>query len=116
MTLSQSSSPNSRAGALRMMPALLTRMSRRPSELTHSLYYIGGEPRVGFEKVHFHGVELAALVPDEVSGLVHRFDVERGHVCAGFGEARGDALPEAAGRTRYQGDLAVEAEVVEDAH
>src|SRR5918997_31085 len=36
ITSSQSFSPNSSAGARRMMPALLTRISRRPSSVAHS--------------------------------------------------------------------------------
>jgi hypothetical protein len=53
---------------------------------------------------------------DQISGLVYGHDIQGRYVCAGFGEAARYALPEAARRSCYQGDLAVEAEVVEYAH
>jgi hypothetical protein len=61
-------------------------------------------------------VETAPFITHQVPGLIYRCDVQAGHVGAGFGEAYGDALPEAAGRPRYQGDPATETKVVEDAH
>jgi hypothetical protein len=61
-------------------------------------------------------MEAAALVLDHFSGLICRHYIQGRYVCAGFGEAKGDALAEAARRSRYQRYLAMEAEVVEDAH
>ena len=53
------------------------------------------------------------IVPYSTGGNA---DIQGRYVCAGFGEAARYALPEAARRSCYQGDLAVEAEVVEYAH
>jgi hypothetical protein len=61
-------------------------------------------------------MEATALVPDQISGLSYGHDIQGCYVCAGFGEAARYALPEAARRSCYQGDLAVEAKVVEYAH
>jgi hypothetical protein len=61
-------------------------------------------------------VEAAAFVLDQISGLIYGHYIQSRYICAGFGETEGHALPEAARRSRYQGDLAIEAEVVEDAH
>jgi hypothetical protein len=61
-------------------------------------------------------VETATFVPHEIFGLINRCNVQAGHVCAGFGETYGDALSEAAGRSRYEGDPAIKTKVVEDAH
>ena len=59
---------------------------------------------------------MAALVPDHISGLIYRRYIQGRYVCACFGEAAGDALSETSRCTRYQRDLAVQVEVVEDAH
>jgi hypothetical protein len=61
-------------------------------------------------------VETATFVLDQIPGLIYRRNVQAGHVGAGFGEACGDALPEAARRARYEGDPAIKTEVVENAH
>jgi hypothetical protein len=61
-------------------------------------------------------VEAAAFVPHEISGLFYRRNVQAGYVGTGFGQAYGDALPEAARRARYEGDLAIKPKIVEDAH
>jgi hypothetical protein len=61
-------------------------------------------------------VEAAALVPDHFSALIYGDHIQGRNICAGFGEAQGDALAEAACCSRYQGDLAVEVEIVEYAH
>jgi hypothetical protein len=61
-------------------------------------------------------VETAPFVLHETFGFIYRCYVQAGHVGAGFGEAYGDALSEAAGRSRYEGDFTVELEVVENAH
>jgi hypothetical protein len=61
-------------------------------------------------------VETAPFVLHETFGFIYRCDIQAGHVGAGFGETHGDALPEAAGRSRYEGDFAIKAEVLEDAH
>jgi hypothetical protein len=61
-------------------------------------------------------VETATFVLYQISGLIYRCNVQACHVRAGFGETCGDALSEAAGRSRYEGDFAVELEVVENAH
>jgi hypothetical protein len=37
-------------------------------------------------------VEVAALISDEIFGLIYRCNVQTGYVGAGFGEACGDAL------------------------
>jgi hypothetical protein len=61
-------------------------------------------------------VEAVALVLDHFSGLVYGDNIQGRYVCAGFGEAKGDTLAEAARRSRYQRYLSIEAEVVEDTH
>jgi hypothetical protein len=61
-------------------------------------------------------VEAAVFVLDQISGLIYRHYIQGRYVCAGFGKAKGDTLAEAARRSRYQRYLAIEAEVVEDAH
>jgi hypothetical protein len=68
------------------------------------------------EKIHVQCVETATFVPHEIRGLIYRCNVQAGHVGAGFGEARGDALPEAVGRPRYECDLAIKTKGVENAH
>ena len=61
-------------------------------------------------------MEAAAFVLDQISGLIYGHYIQGRNVCAGFGEAYCDALAEAARRSGYQGDFAVEAEVFEYAH
>src|SRR5215212_7850839 len=77
---------------------------------------VGGELRVDLQQIDVHGVEAVALVLDHFSGLVYGDNIQGRNVCASFGEAKGDTLAEAARRSRYQRYLAIEAEVVEDAH
>jgi hypothetical protein len=61
-------------------------------------------------------VEAAAFVLNQISGLIYRHYIQGRYVCACFGEAARDALSETSRCTRYQRDLAVQVEVVEDAH
>jgi hypothetical protein len=61
-------------------------------------------------------MEVAAFVLDHFSGLIYGDDIQGCDVCTGFGEAKGDTLAEAARRSRYQRYLAIQAQVVEDAH
>jgi hypothetical protein len=61
-------------------------------------------------------VEAAAFVLNQISGLIYRHYIQGRYVCACFGEAARDALSEASRRTCYQRDLAVQVEIVEDAH
>jgi hypothetical protein len=61
-------------------------------------------------------MEAAAFILDQISGLIYGHYIQGRNACTGFGEAKGDTLAEAARRSRYQRYLAIEAEIVEDAH
>jgi len=61
-------------------------------------------------------METTALVPYQFPGLIHWCDVQAGYVGSGFGEAYGYTPSETTRCACYEGDLAVELEVVEDAH
>ena len=107
MTSSQSSSPNSSAGARRMTPALLTRMSSRPRASTHSETIPAASVACGSRAGRVHRVAAPAQALDLLGGLVERHDVEGGHVGARFGQADGEALAEALAGTRHERDAAV---------
>ena len=104
------------AGTAVPIPALLTRMSTRPSSAiaaSTSAWQSSGE-----ETSVRHGDGAASERLDLRLGLPQLVDAARaqGHVGPGLGQRLGEGDPEARGGAGHHGDLAVEAEQVEHGH
>src|ERR1035438_5600291 len=121
ITSSQSFSPNSRKGARRMMPALLSRISMPPSSRTtwsttcwplarSSKSAWTWQTRRPRDRTLAAGAAEGAGVG---GGFIGAEDAHQRQIGAGFGEPQGSALAETTAGTGNHGDFSVELKFVE---
>ena len=113
-TSSQSAAACSAAGARRMVPALLTRMSMRPSASTASSIAPCSSSAVAVAKSRRMACTRRPSASIGRDGLGRVAAVDQRDIRAGLGEREGGALTESAAGAGDDGDAAVEPEGVED--